>query len=184
VAAEVRLGDSRAVTAVEKIHELPLRRLAWRSSVLALAGLAAAGCLITVLVAGWNVDHEDHSQDRYLSSTRTLAGLRGEGHGVWLELRPLAGVGVIDARVESIRPDLPTVAGLGDWSVTCADREVYAVFGGPGAWQGSRAGATLAWTDGGTQQGMPVPAHAWPYCVLEATTAKGAFVRLYLELHR
>ena len=25
-----------------------------------------------------------------------------------------------------------------------------------------------------------MPAHAWPYCVLEATTAKGAFVRLYL----
>jgi hypothetical protein len=172
------------VTAVEQIHELPLRQPRWRSVVLALAGLTAIGCLITVTVAGWNVARDDPAQGRYLSSMRALAGLRGEGHGIWLALRPVAGVALLDARVESIRPDLPTTGGLHDWSVTCADREVYAVFGGPGAWHGSRAAAVLAWTDGGVQAGAPVPAHAWPYCMLEATTAKGAFVRLYLQLHR
>jgi hypothetical protein len=172
------------VTAVETVHELPLRRPGWRSLVLALAGLAVAGCLITVTVAGWHVARDDPSQQRYLGSTRALAGLRGEGHGIWLSLRPLAGVGLLDARVESIRPDVPTSVRLAGWSLTCADRAVYAVFGGPGAWRASRAAATLAWTDGGVHAGGAVPAHPWPYCMLEATTAKGAFVRLYLQMHR
>jgi hypothetical protein len=172
-----------SVTAVESIHELPARQPGWGTLLLVFAILAAMGCLTTVAVAGWRVDR-DHSQDRFLGSTRALAGLRGEGHGIWLELRPVAGVGLLDARIESIRPDLATGGALDDWSVTCADREVYAVFGGRGAWRGSRAAAVLRWTDGGTQQQAPVPAHPWPYCMLEATTSKSAFVRLYLQLHR
>src|SRR4051812_48703521 len=106
------------VTAVE---EMPLRRPGWRSFVLALGGLAALGCLITVPVARRGIDRDAPAQGRYVSSTRALAGLRGEGHGVWLSLRPAAGLGLLGARVESIRPDLPTNARLDEWSVTCAD---------------------------------------------------------------
>jgi hypothetical protein len=172
------------VTAVEPIHELPVGRPAWRSVVLAFAGLLATGCLTTVAVAGWHVDRDDRSQDGYVSATRALAGLRGEGHGVRLSLRPVSGVGVVSARIASTRRDLPTAVGLGGWSVMCADRDVYAVFGGVGAWHASRAAAVLSWTDGGTQQQPPAPGYAWPYCALEATTSKGIFVRLYLQMRR
>jgi hypothetical protein len=174
------------VTAVEPIRELPVRRPAWRSAVLAFAGLIATGCLTTVAVAGWHVDRDDHSQDRYLSATRALAGLHGTGNGVRLDLRPVSGVGLVDVRIASTRGDLPTApaTGLAGWSVTCADRDVYAVFGGAGAWHASRAAAILRWTDGGTQDQLPAPGYAWPYCALEATTTKGVFVRLYLEMER
>lgn len=172
------------MTAAEPIRELPLRRPGWRSFVLALAGLAALGCLITVTVAGWGVDRDDPLQASYLSSTRALGGLTGADHGIWLSLHRVRGLGLIDARVESIRPDLPTNARLGDWSLTCADSQVYAVFGGHGAWRGAPAAALLSWTDGGVQEGAPVPAHPWPYCMLEATTSKGAFVRLYVQMQR
>ena len=174
------------MTAVEPIRKLPVRRPAWRSAVLAFAGLIATGCLTTVAVAGWHVDRDDHSQDRYLTATRALAGLHGTGHGVRIDLRPVSGVGLVDARVASTRRDLSTApaAGLGAWSVTCADRDVYAVFGGAGAWRASRAAAVLGWTDGGTQDQLPAPGYAWPYCALEASTSKGVFVRLYLEMQR
>jgi hypothetical protein len=172
------------VTAAEPTRELPVGRPAWRSAALACAGLLALGALITVTVARWHVDRDDAGQDRYLTSTRALAGLHGAGHGVALELQPVAGLGLLDARVSSSRDDLRTTGRLDDWSLNCADSSVYAVFGGREAWHGSPLAAVLSSSDGGTQDGMAVPGHAWPYCVLEATTSKSAFVRLYIEMRR